>query len=828
NCNCAGTIQDTDGDGVCDANDPCPLIANAVPGGSCNDGNACTINDVYDANCNCAGTIQDTDADGLCDANDPCPLLANLAPGDACDDGNANTINDLVNANCVCAGTLLDDDCEGVPGGPAQPGTACNDNNACTINDVYDANCNCAGTFQDSDSDGVCDANDPCPLLANLAPGDACDDGNANTINDLVNANCVCAGTLLDDDCEGVPGGPAQPGTACNDNNACTINDVYDANCNCAGTIQDTDGDGVCDTNDPCPLLANLAPGDACDDGNANTINDLVNANCVCAGTLLNDDCEGVPGGPAQPGTACNDNNACTINDVYDANCNCAGTFQDTDSDGICDANDPCPVLAYLQPGDACDDGSVSTENDIVNANCVCEGIPVSGCDHPVNLVIETDSNGNETTWEIVLQGTELAVCNGGPYTNVNNAFIGEQCCLTNACYELRVYDSAGDGMSTGGYVLSRLTGGRIIDNRDNGSGFASESAIANGGGFCLPLGSDNFSVTSCDKEWWATGDILDCVVNPAVSAIWNSFPAGSLERGNTGYQVWWFDPNGGYSFRRFQSHNTTNSLPASAVRASRFVTNGWLGNQLQEGVLYNVRVRSRVLGTYAEFGPACRFRIDSQLAQCPPTQLVNIPGHPEYSCGVTRQAPTTQKISSFARAGATHYRFQFSVPSEGILFTRTSPTHWIRLDWTGPNMLLNGTTYDVRVRITKDNGLTWCPYGEVCQVTIDNGTGSQLIGMAPSSSTDDIEAARMSVWPNPNRGESLNINIAGFNEANAVFTIDLFDLLGNRVMTTTRAAQDGVVNGSLELPESLGTGMYVVHVTGAGSVWTERIVMQR
>jgi len=513
---------------------------------------------------------------------------------------------------------------------------------------------------------------------------------------------------------------------------------------------------------------------------------------------------------------------------VYDANCNCAGTFQDTDNDGICDANDPCPALAYLQPGDACDDGNVATENDVVNANCICEGTPVSGCDYPVNLVIETDDNGNETTWEIVLQGTEFSVCNGGPYTNVNNAFIGEQCCLTNACYELRVYDSAGDGMTTGGYALSLLTGGRIIDNRDNGADFTSLSAIANGGGFCLPLGTDGFTPTTCDKEWWVAPNILDCVVNPAVTAIWNSFPAGSVERGNSGYQVWWFDPNGGYSFRRFQSHSTTNGLPASPTRASRFVINEWAGNQLQEGVLYNIRVRSRVLGTYAEFGPTCRFRIDSELAQCPPTQLVNIPGDIYFSCGVTRPINAPSTIRAFARTGANRYQFEFSVPSEGILFTRIATTNWIRLDLVGGNQLQNGTTYDVRVRISKNGGATWCPYGEACQVTIDNGTGSQLVGMAPSEGSIDIaEASRMTVWPNPNRGESLNINIAGFTETNAVFTIDLFDLLGNRVMTTTRAAQDGVVNGTIELPESLGTGMYVVHVTGAGSVWTERIVMQ-
>ena len=41
-------------------------------GTPCNDFNDCTINDSYDDNCNCTGTIQDSDGDGVCDAEDIC------------------------------------------------------------------------------------------------------------------------------------------------------------------------------------------------------------------------------------------------------------------------------------------------------------------------------------------------------------------------------------------------------------------------------------------------------------------------------------------------------------------------------------------------------------------------------------------------------------------------------------------------------------------------------------------------------------------------------------------------------------------------------------
>ncbi len=580
-CGCGVTDTDSDNDGIADCVDPCPNGAN--PGASCNDNNACTINDVIQANCSCAGTVQDTDGDGTCDANDGCPNdpnkiapgicgcgvadtdtdndgIANCVdpcpnganPGASCNDNNACTINDVIQANCTCSGTVQDNDGDGTcdandgcPNDPnkiapgicgcgvadtdtdndgiadcvdpcpngANPGASCNDNNACTINDVIQANCTCTGTVQDTDGDGTCDANDGCPNDPNkIAPGicgcgvadtdtdgdgiadcndncpalagqigDACDDGNASTSNDLINANCVCAGTQAND-CNGVPGGSAQPGSPCDDNNVCTVNDAIQANCVCAGTVQDTDGDGTCDASDgcpndpnkiapgicgcgvadtdtdndgiadcvdPCPNGAN--PGASCNDNNACTINDVIQANCTCAGTVQDTDGDGTcdandgcPNDPnkiapgicgcgvadtdtdndgiadcvdpcpngANPGASCNDNNACTINDVIQANCTCAGTVQDTDGDGTCDANDGCPNdpnkiapgicgcgvadtdsdndgIANCndncpnltgQIGDACDDGNLNTSNDVINANCVCAGTQANDC----------------------------------------------------------------------------------------------------------------------------------------------------------------------------------------------------------------------------------------------------------------------------------------------------------------------------------------------------------------------------------------------------------------------------------------------------------------
>ena len=49
--------SDADGDGVCDEDDVCPDFDDNLIGTSCDDGDACTNNDVYTVNCLCEGTV---------------------------------------------------------------------------------------------------------------------------------------------------------------------------------------------------------------------------------------------------------------------------------------------------------------------------------------------------------------------------------------------------------------------------------------------------------------------------------------------------------------------------------------------------------------------------------------------------------------------------------------------------------------------------------------------------------------------------------------------------------------------------------------------------
>ncbi|NRA50603.1 MAG: fibronectin type III domain-containing protein, partial [Phaeodactylibacter sp.] len=69
---------DDDNDGICNANDQCPGFDDNLIGTSCDDGDDCTENDIYDNNCNCAGTLIDINNNNICDLDEGCTPPTNL------------------------------------------------------------------------------------------------------------------------------------------------------------------------------------------------------------------------------------------------------------------------------------------------------------------------------------------------------------------------------------------------------------------------------------------------------------------------------------------------------------------------------------------------------------------------------------------------------------------------------------------------------------------------------------------------------------------------------------------------------------------------------
>jgi hypothetical protein len=563
-------------------------------------------------------------------------------------------------------------------------------------------------------------------------------------------------------DCVGVPGGQAFEGSPCNDGSACTTGDVYNQSCTCVGVFQDSDNDGTCDANDLCP--GNPEPGQPCDDGDDNTGDDVVKSDCSCVGQPL--DCLGVIGGGALPGTLCDDGNPNTQNDAWTAACNCVG----------------------------------------------------SGVGQTVSLTLTTDANGAQTSWEVIPEGGGTPLCSGSGYSS--NSVVTVYCPLTDGCYSLRVMDSAGDGLTTGGYVLRDVHGDRIIDNEDDGQDFTSLSAVANGAGFCLPLGADHVKDSRCDLENLLPSSWIGAQVNQAVSAEW-----GVGDQTNDGYQFWFFNPDGGYSRRVLVTHATGSYIfPVGPERCSYLRFADIVTSPLPHDVLLNVRVRSMVNGTYSAFGHACRMKIDLTPLNCPTTQLVADPGDPHFSCGKTNVLlNSSQHLWAQYVSAATTYQFRFYDPLSGNGRLVTSAGSSLLMSEWSTNPLHYATMYAVTVRVSFDNGVNYCAWGTECTITT---------AAAPPTAPRSLEAAPgtaqpMQLWPVPNNGSVLNLVADGFSTDATQATMEIFTMDGRLALRSAIPVNEGSVRYLFELRQRLTTDVYMVVLRSGTDQRMQRLIIE-
>ncbi|MEM6702016.1 MAG: thrombospondin type 3 repeat-containing protein [Acidobacteriota bacterium] len=344
---------DEDDDGVPDAADNCPLVANSDQADADGDG----IGDVCDDYPN--DPVNDEDDDGVGGDIDNCPTvydpdqedLDGDGQGDACDfDDDDDGVDDEVD-NCPLISNSDQDD-----------------------NDLDDEGDACDA---DDDNDTVLDTSDNCPLTSNTDQQDSDGDG----IGDVCDADDDNDG--VDDTIDNCPfsANPSQ-----SDIDGDGLGDVCDA---------DADGDGIDDLGDNCPLDPNSdqedfdgdGAGDACDIDDDDDLVDDTEDNCPF---VFNQDQADLDGDG--------------IGEACDA---------DVDGDGIDDVADNCPLTQNTSQddadgdglGDACDVDDDGDGIDDVADNCALVA-------NPGQADFDGDGIGNACDLDIDGDGIDTAVDN--------------------------------------------------------------------------------------------------------------------------------------------------------------------------------------------------------------------------------------------------------------------------------------------------------------------------------------------------------------------------------------------------------------------------------
>ncbi|MCB0763830.1 MAG: T9SS type A sorting domain-containing protein [Flavobacteriales bacterium] len=462
--------------------------------------------------------------------------------------------------------------------------------------------------------------------------------------------------------------------------------------------------------------------------------------------------------------------------------------------------------------------------------------VTVSETTPNVSLDVTLTTLGTLPTYELRdAVSTALVQSGGGGVGNQGTSSLAA--CLANGNYSLTM-----NGVPAGARYVLRTAGNpgtRLIDNRVATVGTnqvteftATPAALSSNGTVQLPVGPTELLYTSCDKYFWKKGEFIVVNEDADVAAVWIANGSNAVQSATTGYDFWFYDPNGGYSFIRQRRHNVSDGFGnVGSSRTCHMQVNSWTAaNWIPNQVPLNVRVRAVVNNVPKNWGPACRFMRDDVLALCPPTKLMDVPGNPFISCNVTR-AFNNQSINRlYARpiTGATKYKFTFNNAELMNPIVREVTTYYLTLGWNSgvAPILQNTQTYDVTVQAFVNGA--YCVVGEVCSVTICNNPPCMMNGGGQQNSAIDAPTdAVLNMYPNPNNGDQLYISLSAVEEGVNTVSMDLYDVSGKRMIARTIAAQDGFVNTVVDLNGDLAAGMYMVNIIAGDRVYTQRLVIQ-
>lgn len=103
----------------------------------------------------------------------------------------------------------------------------------------------------------------------------------------------------------------------------------------------------------------------------------------------------------------------------------------------------------------------------------------------------------------------------------------------------------------------------------------------------------------------------------------------------------------------------------------------------------------------------------------------------------------------------------------------------------------------------------------------------------SPVAITDEADrdlfenASDVAIYPNPNRGDFVNVNINNIADGVDRVLIDIYDSFGKLVMSNQYAPNGSNLNMIMTL-DGMASGLYTVNIIVDGEVRTERMLIQR
>ncbi len=217
----------------------------------------------------------------------------------------------------------------------------------------------------------------------------------------------------------------------------------------------------------------------------------------------------------------------------------------------------------------------------------------------------------------------------------------------------------------------------------------------------------------------------------------------------------------------------------------------------------------------------------------------ITIPAHPDVQVRLEQRCgfPTTLLKGSVLQGkpfvcGAVNFTVEFqqmtacsggSTIGSTFFGTTTGASSTIQLS-TVPGLLGGGKWYEVRWRPNFAYGSG--SYGTVRTIFVGGAVMEEgNVANYGNMQEKDMEMIEAALYPNPNNGQALNLNLT--NVDNGDVHVRITDAMG-RLVYTNRFIVEGSLNTTVHFAQPLGSGLYLVELIADGKVTTLRMIVEQ
>ncbi|MEO0404542.1 MAG: T9SS type A sorting domain-containing protein, partial [Bacteroidota bacterium] len=215
------------------------------------------------------------------------------------------------------------------------------------------------------------------------------------------------------------------------------------------------------------------------------------------------------------------------------------------------------------------------------------------------------------------------------------------------------------------------------------------------------------------------------------------------------------------------------------------------------------VKVRAQLGKMWGQFGEACVITMSETV---PTTALV------EADCGI-EELVFGNSVLCNPIAGAYAYHWNVS----GLAMDTTLITYVNELELYETAGFVEGEVYEVQVAAEVEDLLA--PYGDACNITFDN-----------TNSLEDLDqgATAMLIYPNPNSGENISIEMWNLIEGLDVIELDVYDMSG-KLVENIKLSPYGRTHFKQDyrFKHQLAPGLYFIRHSNGDEVKEEKLIVR-